>query len=100
MSNTGDNLEGVTVQIKNLETGETQSGKTASGGVIEFTQLKPGGYEVREIAGITGYVADVEATKTATVITGDTGTVRVNLAAGNYTRERKSLSKSFSRKRV
>ena len=75
VSDTGDNLNGVTVQIKNLETGETQSGQTAAGGVIEFTDLKPGGYEIRELAGIEGYVADVEATKTATVVTGQTSEV-------------------------
>ncbi|MBR1566727.1 MAG: Cys-Gln thioester bond-forming surface protein, partial [Oscillospiraceae bacterium] len=75
VSNTGDNLEGVSIQIKNLETGETQSGKTGPGGVIEFTSLKPGGYEVRETAGIEGYVVDVDTTKTATVVTGGTSEV-------------------------
>ena len=75
ISNTGDNLEGVSITIKCLETGETQTGKTGPGGVIEFTDLKPGGYEVRETAGIVGYVMDVEATKTATVVTGETSEV-------------------------
>ena len=75
ISNTGDNLEGVSITIKNLETGETQTGKTGAGGVIEFTELKPGGYEVKETAGIKGYVLDVEATKTATVVTGETSEV-------------------------
>ena len=75
ISNTGDNLEGVSITIKNLETGETQTGKTGPGGVIEFTQLAPGGYEVRETAGIVGYIMDVEATKTATVVTGETSEV-------------------------
>lgn len=75
ISNTGDNLEGVSITIKNLETGETQTGKTGPGGVIEFTQLAPGGYEVKETAGIVGYIMDVEATKTATVVTGQTSEV-------------------------
>ena len=43
--------------------------------MIEFTQLKPGGYEVKETAGIPGYVVDVEATKTATVVSGETSEV-------------------------
>ena len=74
VSDAGENLSGVTITIKNLETGETQTAQTL-GGVAEFTQLKPGGYEVRETAGIEGYVADVEATKTATVVTGETSEV-------------------------
>ena len=74
VSDAGENLSGVTITIKNLETGETQTAQTL-GGVAEFTQLKPGGYEERETAGIEGYVADVEATKTATVVTGETSEV-------------------------
>ena len=75
ISNTGDNLEGVSITIKCLETGETQTGRTNSAGVVEFTNLKPGGYEVKETAGIAGYVVDVEATKTSTVVTGQTSEV-------------------------
>jgi len=75
ISNTGDNLDGVSITIKCLETGETQTGVTGPGGVIEFTNLKPGGYEVRETGGKVGYVMDVEATKTATVVTGQTSEV-------------------------
>lgn len=75
ISNTGDNLDGVSITIKCLETGEPQTGMTGPGGVIEFTNLKPGGYEVRETGGKVGYVMDVEATKTATVVTGQTSEV-------------------------
>lgn len=75
ISDTGENLAGVTITIKNLSTGETRTGKTGTSGVVEFTELAPGGYEVRETAGITGYVVDVEATKTATVVTGQTSEV-------------------------
>ena len=75
ISDAGDNLEGVSIAIKCLDTGETRTGKTNSAGVVEFTELKPGGYEVKETAGIKGYVLDVEATKTATVITGETSEV-------------------------
>ena len=73
-SDTGELLEGVTIQIKNLETGETQSGQTGPDGFIEFTQLAPGGYEVREVAGIPGWQADTETVKTATVVSGKTST--------------------------
>ena len=73
-SDTGELLEGVTIQIKNLETGETQSGQTGPDGSIEFTELAPGGYEVREVTGIPGWQADVETVKTATVVSGETST--------------------------
>ena len=73
-SDTGEPLAGVTVQIKNLETGETQSGQTGPDGSIEFTQLAPGGYEVREVAGISGWQADTETVKTATVVSSETST--------------------------
>ena len=73
-SDTGELLEGVTIQIKNLETGETQSGQTGPDGSIEFTELAPGGYEVREISGIPGWQADTETVKTATVVSGETST--------------------------
>ena len=73
-SDTGEPLEGVTVQIKNLETGATQSDQTGPGGFVEFTQLSPGGYEVREISGIPGWQADTETVETATVVSGETST--------------------------
>ena len=73
-SDIGEPLEGVTIQIKNLETGETQSGQTGPDGSIEFTELAPGGYEVREISGIPGWQADTETVKTATVVSGETST--------------------------
>ena len=73
-SDTGELLEGVTIQIKNMETGETQSGQTGPDGSIEFTELAPGGYEVREISGIPGWQADTETVKTATVVSGETST--------------------------
>ena len=75
VSDTGDPLPGVTVQIKNLETGETQSGKTGPGGAIVFDNLKPGGYEVRETAGIPGWQFDGDTVKTVTVVAGETSTV-------------------------
>ena len=47
-SDTGEGLEGVTVQIKHIESGATQSAQTGPGGVAVFDELKPGAYEVLE----------------------------------------------------
>lgn len=75
ISDTGDPLEGVTIQIKHIASGETQTGKTGSGGVIEFDDLKPGGYEVKELAGIEGWQADTDTIQTVSIVTGKTSTV-------------------------
>ena len=74
-SDTGEPLKGVTIQIKNVATGATQSGQTSSAGVVEFTQLPIGGYEIRETAGIEGWQFDGETVKTVAVTTGETSTV-------------------------
>ncbi len=74
-SNTGDPLEGVTIQIKHIVSGETKSGQTGPGGAIQFTQLKPGGWEVRETAGIEGWIADTDTVQTVSVVSGETSTV-------------------------
>lgn len=52
-SDTGDALSGVTIQIKHIETGETRTEQTRNG-VVVFDELAPGGWEVRETAGIEG----------------------------------------------
>ena len=75
ISNTGEKLAGVHVQIKHIESGRTYSGFTAPRGVVQFTNLKPGAYEVQEIAGIAGWKADTDTIKTVTVVTGETSTV-------------------------
>lgn len=72
ISDTGEPLNGVTIQIRHIESGATQTGTTQSGGVIQFTQLKPGAYEVREVAGISGWQADTDTVKTVTVVSGET----------------------------
>ena len=69
-SNTGDALSGVTIQIKHIATGETKSGQTRNG-VIVFDKLKPGGWEVKELAGIEGWVATTDATQTVAVVAGE-----------------------------
>ena len=75
ISNTGEKLAGVHVQIKHIESGRTYSGFTEPSGVVQFTNLKPGAYEVQEIAGIAGWKADTDTIKTVTVVTGETSTV-------------------------
>lgn len=75
VSNTGEPLAGVTFQIKHIETGWTQTGVTEPGGAVQFSNLKPGAYEVREVAGIDGWMADTETVQTITVTTGATASV-------------------------
>lgn len=75
ISDTGEGLKDVTIQIKHIESGATQTGKTGADGVIEFQQLKPGAYEVKELAGIEGWLADTDTIQTVTVVSGDTSTV-------------------------
>ena len=69
-SDTGDALSGVTIQIKHIETGETRTGQT-NNGVIVFDELAPGGWEVRELAGIEGWIADTDTVQTVAVVTGE-----------------------------
>ncbi|MCI9582022.1 MAG: Cys-Gln thioester bond-forming surface protein, partial [Oscillospiraceae bacterium] len=74
-SDTGEPLTGVTIQIKHIATGETKSGQTGPGGAIEFTELKPGGWEVRETAGIEGWIATTDTIQTVSIVSGQTSTV-------------------------
>ena len=76
-SNTGDALSGVTIQIKHIATGETKSGQTRNG-VIVFDKLKPGGWEVTELAGIEGWVATTDTTQTVAVVAGEESTATIN----------------------
>lgn len=75
-SDTGDALSGVTIQIKHIETGETRTGQT-NNGVIVFDELAPGGWEVRELAGIEGWTADTDTVQTVAVVTGEESTVTI-----------------------
>ncbi len=75
ISDTGDVLEGVTVQVKHIESGTTYSQKTGPGGAAVFEQLQPGAYEVKELAGIPGWKADTDTVKTISVTTGETSVV-------------------------
>lgn len=75
-SDTGDDLSGVTIQIKHIETGETRTGQT-NNGVIVFDELAPGGWEVRELAGIEGWIADTDTVQTVAVVTGEESTATI-----------------------
>ena len=75
VSDTGEGLSGVRVQIKHIESGRTYSGATEAGGFIQFTDLQPGAYEVMETAGIKGWQVDVNTIKNVTVVTGQISTV-------------------------
>lgn len=77
LSDTGDALNGVTVQIKHIESGEVQTAKTKIGGVAVFDQLQPGGWEVRELAGISGWIADTDTVQTVSVVVGKTSDVTI-----------------------
>lgn len=75
-SDTGDALSGVTIQIKHIETGETRTGQT-NNGVIVFDELAPGGWKVRELAGIEGWIADTDTVQTVAVVTGEESTATI-----------------------
>ena len=75
-SDTGDALSGVTIQIKHIETGETRTGQT-NNGVIVFDELAPGGWKVRELSGIEGWIADTDTVQTVAVVTGEESTVTI-----------------------
>ena len=75
-SDTGDALSGVTIQIKHIETGETRTGQTRNG-VIVFDELAPGGWEVRELAGIEGWIAETDTVQTVAVVTGQESTATI-----------------------
>ena len=75
MSDTGDALSGVTVQIRHIESGEVRTEQTSIGGAAIFDQLQPGGWEVREVAGISGWIADTDTVQTVSVVAGKTSDV-------------------------
>ena len=67
---TGASLAGAKVQIKHIESGATYTGTTDTGGSYTFTELKPGAYEILELAAPEGWERDPQ-TYTTTVVTGE-----------------------------
>ena len=74
-SDMGEGLAGVNIEIRNVVTGETRTGRTGPGGVVEFTELSVGAWEVRETAGVPGYVVDTDSVKNVSVVVGECATV-------------------------
>ena len=68
-ADSGASLAGATVEIKHIESGVTQTGKTDLGGSVYFDKLKPGAYQVREVSAPGGYVKD-DQTYTVNVTSG------------------------------
>ena len=66
---TGASLAGAKVQIKHIASGAVYTGETATGGSYTFTELKPGAYEILELAAPEGWQRDPQ-TYTITVVTG------------------------------
>ena len=77
VSDTGDNLAGVTIQIKHIQSGETWTEKTNQAGVAVFNELPLGGYEVRETAGIEGWIAETDTVQTVAVVAGEESTATI-----------------------
>ena len=75
ISDTGEALSGVTVQVKDIASGTTYTKKTGAGGAAIFNELRPAAYEVREVAGIEGWQFDGETVKTVSVTAGETASV-------------------------
>lgn len=69
-ASTGASLAGAKIQIKHIESGATYSGVTGTGGSYTFTELKPGAYEIQELAAPEGWQRDPQV-YTTTVVTGE-----------------------------
>ena len=65
-------MPGVLIQIKHIESGVTYTQETDPSGAAFFSELQPGGYEVRELTGIPGWQADTDTVQTVNVVSGDT----------------------------
>ena len=69
-ASTGASLAGAKIQIKHIKSGATYTGTTDTGGSYTFTELKPGAYEILELAAPEGWERDPQ-TYTTTVVVGD-----------------------------
>ena len=69
-ASTGASLAGAKIQIKHIKSGATYTGTTDTGGSYTFTELKPGAYEILELAAPEGWERDPQ-TYTTTVVAGD-----------------------------
>ena len=69
-ASTGASLAGAKIQIKHIKSGDTYTCTTDTGGSYTFTELKPGAYEILELAAPEGWERDPQ-TYTTTVVAGD-----------------------------
>lgn len=69
-ASTGASLAGAKVQIRHIESGAVYTGETTTGGSYTFTELKPGAYEILELAAPEGWLRD-DTVYTATVVAGE-----------------------------
>ena len=65
----GASLSGAKVQIRHIESGAVYADTTGTGGSCTFTQLRPGAYEILELAAPEGWQRDPQ-TYTTTVVAG------------------------------
>ncbi len=79
-ADTGANLNGANVQIKNTATGAVFSAVTAAGGVATFEKLEPGTYQVTELTAPEGYVLNSRS-ENVVVNTGELATVTLKNSA-------------------
>ncbi|MEG1578474.1 MAG: SpaA isopeptide-forming pilin-related protein, partial [Oscillospiraceae bacterium] len=68
-SDSGEHLAGAQVEIKHIESGATYTGTTDLAGSVYFDRLKPGAYQIRELAAPSGWVKD-DQTYTVNVVSG------------------------------
>ena len=66
----GASLSGAKVQIRHIESGAVYADTTGTGGSCTFTQLRPGAYEILELAAPEGWQRDPR-TYTTTVVAGE-----------------------------
>jgi uncharacterized surface anchored protein len=69
---TGFPLSGAVIRIKNIATNTTYTQTTNSAGVAQFSDIRPGAYEIREMSAPLGYVLNTE-TFTVNVSSGTEG---------------------------
>ena len=68
-ADSGDHLAGAKVEIRHMESGATYTGTTDLAGSVYFDRLKPGAYQIRELAAPSGWVKD-DQTHTVNVVSG------------------------------
>ncbi len=69
-ADSGDHLAGAEVEVKHIESGATYTGVTDLAGSVYFERLRPGAYQVRELAAPAGWVMDTQ-TYTVNVVSGE-----------------------------